>query len=257
MSERRSGADALPNLQRVIVAVIPAYEEESTIARTVRSTARYVDKVFVVDDASRDSTGRRANDAGAEVLTHSTNRGITAALQTGYDAAVAERPDFIVQLDADGQHNPDLLPSLLEAMDHETDVVLGSRFLWNDFQGYSRIRKWGIRFFGFLVSVLGGARVYDVTSGFRVYRASALARIPRLPGRHWAVEQTLMALRLRLRLKEVGVPIPPRHQGVSQFRPDVALLYLPRMLMALLRAVKATPRQSSASRTLELERSFP
>ncbi len=255
MPESRVDADLPPRSGKLTVAVIPAYEEEATIGQTVKSAAKHVDKVFVVDDASRDLTGRRADDAGANVLTHSLNRGISAALQTGFDAALAEYPDFVVQLDADGQHDPDLIPTLFEALDDGTDVVLGSRFRWNDFQGYSRIRRWGIRFFGLLVSILGGTRIYDVTSGFRLYRASALVRIPRIRGRHWAVEQTLMALRLHLTLREVGVPIPPRTQGASQFRPDVALLYLPRMILALLRAVRATPRESSALRSGKMETS--
>ncbi len=222
-------------------ALIPAHDEEFTIESIVNSVAPLVDWVFVVDDGSSDSTASKAAAAGAEVIVHNENLGIGFALQTGYNKAIALGAEFLVQLDADGQHNPEDSSVLLQALDHSTDIVIGSRFKGEKgADGYSLVRTLGIRFFSFITSVLGGSRLYDVTSGYRVYRVAALSRIPTLRTRHWAVEQTLMALRLDLVIKEVPIVIPPRRIGASQFKPQTAILYPIRMLQGIIRALRLT-----------------
>lgn len=221
-----------------VVAVIPAYNESGTISKVVRSTAALAQEVIVVDDASTDATAARATEAGATVIVRHENGGVGAALQTGYGAALEQHPDIVLQLDADGQHDPLLIPSLLRALDDETDIVVGSRFLAGSQKEYSVLRRWGILVFSLVTSVLGGSRIYDVTSGYRVYRWSALARLPPCNERHWAVEQTLTALRLGIRIKEVALPMPPRKDGDSQFRPYVAALYPIRVAAGVLRALR-------------------
>ena len=224
-----------------LVAVIPAYNEELTIARVVRDLTPLVDQIFVIDDGSEDATARVARTAGAHVIRHRRNVGIGRALQTGYRAAAHDKADILVQLDADGQHNSRYLNVLLEALDDSTDVVIGSRFIEGDSRQYSRIRRWGIRFFSFLTSVFSGTKVLDVTSGYRIYWMRSLLKIPPIRSRHWAVEQTLAALRLNLNVKEVGIPIPPRTRGTSQFRPDVAMQYPFRVSLGIFRALRSRP----------------
>ncbi|MFQ5909222.1 MAG: glycosyltransferase family 2 protein [Thermoplasmata archaeon] len=220
------------------MAIIPAYNEESTTGAVVAKVKPFVDRVYVIDDASTDATASMAEEAGAIVIRHEVNQGIASALNSGYRAATEDNARVVVQLDADGQHDPGHLPTLVDALDEQTEIVIASRFLDGSETSYSFVRKWGIRFFSFLTSVFGGTRISDVTSGYRIYRVSALSRIPPSPGRHWAVEQTLIALRLGLRIKEVSVTIPPRLQGESQFRLGVAALYPIRMTSAILRALR-------------------
>lgn len=227
---------------KTLVAVIPAYNEESSIGAVVTSIKSIVDKVFVVDDGSYDSTAARASEAGAEVIYHDRNRGVGIALQTGYESALAYGADVLVQLDADGQHEPSDISDLLGALDPSVDIVIGSRFVGETPDGYGLARRSGIRFFSFLCSVLGGSPVYDVTSGFRIYRASSLLKLPPIRGRHWALEQTLTAMRLNLRIREVEIRIPPRSHGLSQFQPSTAALYPLRMGIGILRALFATSR---------------
>ncbi len=227
----------IPEVERM-VAIIPAYNEEMTAARVVRQVRPFVNRVYVVDDASSDATAGQAEEAGAIVIRHEVNQGIASALNSGYRAATEANATLVVQLDADGQHDPSHIPVLLNALDEKTDIVIASRFLDGGETSYSLVRRWGIRFFSFLTSALGGTRVSDVTSGYRIYRLSALSKIPPSPGRHWAVEQTLIALRLGLRIREVSVKIPPRVRGDSQFRLGVAALYPLRMFSAILRALR-------------------
>jgi glycosyltransferase involved in cell wall biosynthesis len=211
-----------------------------TIGQVVTSVRPFVDGVYVVDDGSTDSTALRASEAGARVISHPTNRGVGIALQTGYEAALSDGADLLIQVDADGQHDPNDLGALLASLDESTDIVIGSRFVGKSSDGYGLVRRLGIHFFSFLCSALGGSRIYDVTSGFRIFRASALSRLPPLRRPHWAVEQTLTAMRLGLNLKEVAVPIPPRRRGRSQFQPRIAALYPLRVLAGVIESLIVT-----------------
>ena len=93
-----------------IVAVIPAYNEETRIASVIRAAFTFVSAVIVVDDGSQDRTAEVARDAGAIVLVHPENSGSGAATMTGVEAARHMHSDIIVTLDADGQHDPRISP---------------------------------------------------------------------------------------------------------------------------------------------------
>lgn len=113
-----------------IIACIPAYNEERTIASVVLKAMKYVNKVIVCDDGSEDLTGEIARRLGAEVVRHERNMGYGAALSTLFNKAREVKADIMVILDADGQHNPDDIPRLLKPIiDGEADIVIGSRFI--------------------------------------------------------------------------------------------------------------------------------
>src|SRR5512141_570914 len=96
-----------------VVAVIPAYNEEPRIGQTVRAVLPLVDTVVVVDDGSSDATADRAKEAGAVGVCHSLNRGQGAGLRTGTEAAFQLGAEIVVHVDADGQHDPSFIPSLV------------------------------------------------------------------------------------------------------------------------------------------------
>ena len=109
-----------------IALVIPALNEAATIAAVVRGALRYGTCV-VVDDGSTDTTAAVAREAGALVISHATNRGYDAALDSGCKAAATIPCDAIITLDADGQHNPSLLSQFVDALGNGADMVLGVR----------------------------------------------------------------------------------------------------------------------------------
>jgi glycosyltransferase involved in cell wall biosynthesis len=115
-----------------IAAVIPAFNEENAIVPTVRAVPAFVDHVIVVDDASADATGERARSLhrrGLEVLRHASNRGVGAAIATGYRRALELDVDAAVVMAGDGQMDPADLPGLLQPlMDGRSDYVKGNRF---------------------------------------------------------------------------------------------------------------------------------
>src|SRR3989344_4428204 len=97
-----------------VVAVIPAYNEASRIRETLVGVHSIVDGVIVVDDGSTDETAGVARESGATIIRHAINRGQGAALRTGTDAALRLGADVIVHVDADGQHDPSLIPSIIQ-----------------------------------------------------------------------------------------------------------------------------------------------
>ncbi|MBS3760509.1 glycosyltransferase family 2 protein [Halodesulfurarchaeum sp.] len=218
------------------LAVIPAYNESETIGTVIDGTEQYVDSVVVVDDGSTDETVRKARDHGAAVLKHAFNTGVGGAVRTGYRYAIEQDFDFVVQVDADGQHDPDQIPRLLDAAT-DADMVIGSRYLNDSYREYSFVRKLGIRFFTEMVNTLGGVEITDVTSGFRVYRVSALESILHHSDKHWAVEQTLEAAQRDFEIVEVSTEIPTRGDGDSQFTLETFVLYPLRMTDVALRVL--------------------
>jgi glycosyltransferase involved in cell wall biosynthesis len=119
---------------RRIAVVVPAYNEAAKIARTLRSIPGFVDHVLVVDDASGDGTGRlavRTGRRGLEVLTHAENRGVGAAIATGYARALELGADVTAVMAGDSQMDPADLPRLLRpVVDGAADYAKGNRFAW-------------------------------------------------------------------------------------------------------------------------------
>ncbi len=218
------------------IAVIPAYNERETVGSIVDDAREHVDEVVVVDDDSTDGTADIARAHGATVIEHAFNTGVGGAVRTGYRYAIKEDYDFVVQIDADGQHDTDAVPRLLsEATD--ADMVIGSRYLNESYREYSVIRNVGITSFTAVVNVLGDVDVTDVTSGFRVYRVSALETILHRSDKHWAVEQTLEAATRDLRIREVSVEMPTREVGTSQFSVETLAIYPLLMTDTILRVL--------------------
>lgn len=158
------------SMEARVLVIIPAYNEEESIGRVVKKVQENIPGagVVVIDDGSGDGTAKVAREAGARVLSHCVNLGPGAATQTGYKYALRHSYELVVQLDADGQHDPGSIRGLLDVLkDGSCDVVIGSRFLGN--QGYepSWIRKIGMSFFATLTSLIVKRRITDSTSGFR------------------------------------------------------------------------------------------
>jgi glycosyltransferase involved in cell wall biosynthesis len=157
--------------------IIPAYNEEQGLARVIaeiRQAAPDCD-LLVVNDGSRDGTAQVARAAGAVVISHAFNMGYGVTIQTGYKYAYAQGYDFLVQIDADGQHDPAFIAELLApVVKGETDLVLGSRFLWFDSYRPSFSRRLGILFFRKLVTVLIGRNITDPTSGYQAFNREVM-----------------------------------------------------------------------------------
>ena len=224
---------------RRMVAVLPAYNEAAAIGSLVDEIRAYDPDldVVVVDDASTDETAAFAEAHGAIVLRLPFNVGIGGAVQTGFRYARDHGYDVAVRLDGDGQHDPRELPKLLAPLERgEADLVIGSRFA--DPGGTYKpplSRRIGIRVFARLVSLLGGQRVTDTTSGFVALDRVGIELFARqFPHDYPEVEATLVALRSGLRLAQVQVDMRERASGSSSITFVRSLYYLVKVTLALL-----------------------
>jgi len=158
------------------VVVIPAFNEEASVGEVVAQCRALGLPVCVVDDGSGDSTAQRARAAGAVVLRLPINIGVGGALRTGFAWAVENGHDRVVQLDADGQHDPASIAGLIEAADETgADLVVGSRFVDGAYRT-SPLRRRMMHLLAAMVSSRVGVEMDDVTSGFRVISEPLLSR---------------------------------------------------------------------------------
>ena len=158
-----------------VIAALPAFNEEKYIGSVVLRTRQYVDEVIVVDDGSTDHTVKVAELAGAIVIRHEQNKGYGASIQTILAEAKKRKPDILVLLDADHQHNPDDIPQLIKPISDGYDLVIGSRGEQKgDIPFYRQI---GVKVISRFSHVLSRHRLADSESGFRVFSSKAIAKL--------------------------------------------------------------------------------
>ena len=201
------------------LACIPAYNEENYIADVIKKSLLYVDQVVVCDDGSTDNTAKIAKSAGAVVISQS-NQGYGAAISTLFDYARRNNAKIMVTLDSDGQHNPDQIPLLIDAITtHSIDVSIGSRFLGDN--EASNYRKAGIKIITSASNYGTNLKVSDSQSGFRAYSKKAISAIhPTEQGMSVSTEILLKISNKGLSLAEVPIditygPDTSEHNSVS------------------------------------------
>lgn len=205
-------------LPRLLVSM-PALDEEETVAAVVRGVPRQIPgigrvDVVVVDDGSRDRTGERAREAGAEVIRHETTRGVGAAFHSGLAHGIESGADLIVSIDADGQFDPADIPRLVEPVAAgRADFASGSRFADPALTPeMPLLKRWGNRAMSRLISRLAGQRFHDVSCGLRCYSRAAALQL-HLLGRFTYTQEVFLNLAFK-QLRIVEVPI--RVQGVRR-----------------------------------------
>jgi glycosyltransferase involved in cell wall biosynthesis len=163
-----------------LMAIIPAYHEAGRIKKTIEAVKPYVQGIVVVDDGSSDATAEQARQTGVTVLRHSVNRGQGAALRTGTEAALRLGAEAIVHIDADGQHDPSFIPSLMAPIEKNVaEVVFGSRFLGITSANMPFMRRLLLKAAKTFNALLMGIprRVTDPQSGMRAMTANAARRL--------------------------------------------------------------------------------
>jgi hypothetical protein len=210
-----------------ILIIIPAYDEEGGIREVLRRVPKkellgYEVKTVVVDDGSSDATAAIARQEGFPVVSHVVNRGQGDALRTGFAIAQLERAEIVINLDADGQYNPEEIERLVEPIiEEEADFVLGSRFM-GFYEEAGSVRHVGVVFFSKMISILTGTKISDCTNGFRAIRVSELHKLELVEDRFNATEIILEALKNRLRFEQVPVTMLSRAAGETKKPPKLA-----------------------------------
>jgi DNA-binding response OmpR family regulator len=193
-----------------ISVVIPAYNEERFIGSMVLKAREFADCVIVVDDGSIDDTAQIARTAGAVVLQHETNKGKGAALNTGFAKARELFPQVVVTLDADGQHSPEEMTTVVEpVLAGKADIVVGSRYL-NHTPQVPRHRRWGHWFFNYFTYSISGISSSDSQSGYRAFSPKAIEAIS-FHSNGFSVESEMQFIANQKNLKLVEVPITVKY----------------------------------------------
>jgi len=193
----------------LIVAAIPAFNEEKSIARTILLAKRHVDLVIVCDDGSTDLTGEISTSLGAKVVRHQRNMGYGAAVSTLFEEANQIKADIMVTLDGDGQHDPSVIPELVRPISTgEADMVIGSRFLQDMGPGMPGVRRVGVMTINKVSGSLAYSGITDSQSGYRAYGKKAIQSIaPSEMGMGASTEILSKAAEAGLKILEVPVMI--------------------------------------------------
>ncbi len=220
-----------------ILIIVPAYNEEESLAGVIRDLREHVPSadVVVVNDGSRDSTSLVARELGVTVLDLPFNLGIGGAVQAGYLYAHRNGYDVAVQFDGDGQHRAREIKKLIEPLaTDKADLVVGSRFLVSGGYRAPVFRKLGIGVFSFVLSRVLDITVTDSTSGFRAANRGVIEFFSRTyPDDYPEVESLVLLHKVNLRMTEVDVAMSERTGGRSSITPMRSVYYMTKVLMAI------------------------
>jgi glycosyltransferase involved in cell wall biosynthesis len=199
------------------LVIIPAFNEEKTIGSIIQKIKRHADQIVVIDDHSSDDTGKIARSYGATVVRHSKNKGVGAVMKTGITYAKKLKPDMVITIDADGQHRPEDIPSLIRPIiEGKADFVLGSRFLAKEPTDMLLQKKIGNKLLSLIVSLLAGVRLTDTQTGFRAINKRALLSLNLVSDFTYTQEMILVLCHNGFRCAEVPVQVNPRKHGKSK-----------------------------------------
>ncbi|TFD53387.1 glycosyltransferase family 2 protein [Cryobacterium sp. Hh11] len=234
----------MPALHEILI-VMPAFNEEEAVGDVVKEVLTVLPGVncLVVSDGSTDATATVAQSAGATVLTLPFNLGVGGAMRLGFKYAVDKGFQYVVQLDSDGQHDPNCVPDLISQLE-VADIVIGARFAGAGDYSVRGPRKWAMKLLSTMISQIAKTPLTDVTSGFK----AAGPRAVRLFSIHYpaeylgdTIESLVLASRAGYLVVQVPVAMRPRAGGVPSHNPVKSAIYLARAAMALVIALWRTP----------------
>jgi len=247
------GAVTAPPIHRVLI-VIPAWNEQDAlpgVLAEVDDVTSDVD-ILVVNDGSTDRTSEVARRCGVPVLDLPINLGVGGAMRAGFKYAQRHGYDVVVQLDADGQHDPRDVARLVDVLVQEdADLVIGARFAGRGTYTARGPRRWAMRGLSAVLSRVTGTRLTDSTSGFKAAGPRAIALFaPTYPAEYLGdtIESLVIAARAKLRVRQVPVEMRARAGGVPSHNPARASIFLLRAVLALLIALS---RPAAGSRLAE------
>jgi glycosyltransferase involved in cell wall biosynthesis len=195
-----------------LVVNIPAYNEEEKISETIKRIPRSIpgiDEVFiqVIDDGSTDKTVQKSQEAGANfVFSHNTNRGIGITFRTSVGKALRNGADIMVNIDADGQFNPnDILKIIEPILNKGADLVSADRFGKHKAKNIPWIKSFLNRTVAFIIGKFLNHKINDLTCGFRAYNRETLLRL-NLPGNFTYTQETIIDA-IGKNLKVVWIPV--------------------------------------------------
>lgn len=218
-----------------VLAIVPAYNEEGSLLATINeltSMAPDVDYV-VVNDGSRDGTLKLCQENGFNYVSHPTNLGLTGGVQTGMKYAFRHGYDMAIQFDADGQHDPSYIESLVSKMEEtNADIVVGSRFVTEEKP--SSLRMLGSNLISAMIKLTTGKRIMDPTSGMRLYNARTIKLFATEDWLSPEPDTLACLIRRGFKVDEVQVSMRERSAGESYLNLSRSISYMANTCMSIL-----------------------
>ena len=238
------------------LVIIPAYNEEKNIEDVIHNIWKFSSDldILVINDGSNDQTTNIVEKLGVKLISLPNNLGYGAALQTGFLYAKQKGYNTVIQMDADGQHDPSfILKMLKEIQNTDVDVVIGSRFLKDNSYKTTVSKKLGMVLFGLLTSLITRIKITDPTSGFQVLKGDVIDFMSQdlYPPDYPDADMIILLNRAGFKIKEVPVKMKsnPKH-AKSMHRGHKTIYYVLKMLLSIfvtLLRVKPKRRNSNAA----------
>ena len=220
-----------------LLIIVPAFNEEGAVGGVVREIHENVPgvPVLVIDDCSADGTVVAARAAGAEILPLPHHLGLGGCVQAGYKLAYELGFQYVIRLDGDGQHDPRYIADIYKTLRHSgCHMVIGSRFVEQQGNSTSLLRKAGIRFFRTVLRPILGRPVHDPTSGFVGVNRGALEVFSRsFPLEYPEIEALVVLQRRAFRFEEVPCHMRPRRTGRSTITALKSIYYIIHVLLGV------------------------
>jgi glycosyltransferase involved in cell wall biosynthesis len=224
--------------QAKVLVIVPAYNEQDNLPQLVAKLRQVEPKVdiLVINDRSLDGTAQICNELGVNTIHLPCNLGIGGAVQTGYKYAQLHEYEYAVQVDGDGQHDPEYISSILRPLlEQQADLAIGSRYINKEGFQSSTLRRVGIRYFSLLINLLIQQKVTDPTSGFRACNAKVIDLFSRFyPADYPEPESIVFIKRNGYKIVEVPVVMQERLGGTSSIKSFRTLYYMIKVSLAIL-----------------------
>ena len=217
-----------------LLAIIPAYNEQDCIVGTVRELQRVAPTVdiLVINDGSTDDTGKICRREGFNFLDLPVNVGLSTGFQAGMKYADRHGYDCAIQFDADGQHRPEYIQPMLDALVSEgADIVIGSRFVSKKKGASARMA--GSALISFLIKLTTGKKLFDPTSGMRMYNKRAIAEFVKRSDFGPEPDTLAFLIRKGFKVVEVQAEMRDRETGESYLSFSKSIMYMARAFVSI------------------------
>lgn len=221
-----------------ILIIIPAYNEEKSIVKTVDSLENSKVKIdyIVINDGSKDDTKKVLRNNNMRYLDLPNNLGIGGAVQSGYKYALENKYDIAIQFDGDGQHDAKYISNLIQEIEQGANMAIGSRYIQELSKFKSTfMRRVGKNFLSLLIKIATGTKVYDPTSGYRAVDKKIIELFAdHYPSDYPEPDTIVEVLKLGHKIKEIPVEMNERKEGKSSISPFKSIYYMIKVSISIL-----------------------
>jgi len=206
-----------------LIIQIPCYNEEHTLLSTLNDLPKAIEgideiELLVINDGSTDNTEKIAKDFGANVISHSRNKGLASAFKTGISYCLKNNADIIVNTDGDNQYNADDIKNIIKPiLDKKADIVIGAREI-DSIKSFNFIKKLFQKTGSFIVKLLSGADIIDAPSGFRAFSRDAATKINVFDNFTYTMETILQANAKGLVISSIPIRVNEQKRNSRLFK---------------------------------------